>query len=56
VWGENDTAEFKRQSAEFADRLSMTNGQITAREFPSLNHFDILFEFLKVPSPFMTLG
>jgi arylformamidase len=53
VWGENDTAEFKRQSAEFADRLSMGNSSVAARELPALNHFDILFEFLKVPSPFI---
>jgi len=54
VWGENDTAEFRRQSAEFAEKLSVGNGAVTAREFPALNHFDIVFEFLKVPSPFMT--
>ncbi len=56
VWGEHDTAEFKRQSAEFAGKLEQAGTPVEHREFPALNHFDILFEFLNDGSPLMALA
>jgi len=56
VWGEHDTAEFKRQSAEFAEKLGRGGTPVEHRELPALNHFDILFEFLNDGSQLMEMA
>lgn len=56
VWGENDTAEFKRQGADFAGMLCRKGKTVERRELPALNHFDILFDFLKDPSQLLEVS
>jgi arylformamidase len=56
MWGEHDTAEFGRQSAEFADMLAGRGKPVVRRELPALNHFDILFDVLKDPSVLMEMA
>jgi arylformamidase len=56
VWGEHDTAEFRRQSRDFADRLSTHVCAVGREEFPGLNHFDILFDFIADDSRLMALA
>jgi arylformamidase len=47
-WGEFETAEFKRQSADFASRIhksrSGSRPGISAFEVPSRNHFNVILE------------
>jgi arylformamidase len=47
AWGECDTAEFKRQSRCFVEKLQVSQGQVAWEEFPGRNHFDILFDFIE---------
>lgn len=56
VWGEYETAEFKRQSTEFAAILSEAGCAIRQAEFAGLNHFDILFEFLAEDSRLLAMA
>jgi arylformamidase len=44
AWGENETAEFKRQSRNYASRLEAAGFPVSAFEIPSLNHFNIVFD------------
>jgi arylformamidase len=46
VWGERDTGEFRRQSRDFADKLSASGRPVRRMEFAGRNHFDIVLEFL----------
>jgi len=43
AWGENETAEFKRQSREFAAALVSAGFPVSAFELAGTNHFDIVF-------------
>lgn len=43
-WGEHETAEFKRQSAEHAERLAKYGVPVERLEVAGRNHFDILFD------------
>jgi arylformamidase len=56
IWGEDDTPEFKRQSAEFAEKLYRAGTTVAGRELPRLNHFDILFGFLDDCSALMEMA
>jgi arylformamidase len=53
VWGESDTAEFRRQSRDYAAWLGRLQRAVTSYEFAGRDHFDILFEFLSCPSRLM---
>jgi arylformamidase len=44
AWGEIETAEFKRQSREFATRLVEAGTPCTTLEVPGRNHFDVVLE------------
>jgi len=48
-WGEHETAEFKRQSLEYAQRLTDDAVPVRLLEVSGRNHFDILFD-LATPS------
>jgi arylformamidase len=56
AWGEHDTAEFRRQSRSFAERLAESGRAVSSAEFTGLNHFDILFEFLEDDSRLIGLA
>ena len=43
AWGENETAEFKRQSREFAAALMGAGFPVSEFELAGTNHFDIVF-------------
>jgi arylformamidase len=43
AWGENETAEFKRQSRAFASALAGSGFPVSAFEVSGANHFDIVF-------------
>jgi len=43
AWGENETAEFKRQSRAFASALVRSGFPVSAFEVRGTNHFDIVF-------------
>jgi arylformamidase len=43
AWGENETAEFKRQSRSFAKLLAGSGFPVSAFEVAGTNHFDIVF-------------
>jgi arylformamidase len=43
AWGENETAEFKRQSRAFASALVGSGFPVSAFEVAGANHFDIVF-------------
>jgi arylformamidase len=43
AWGDNETAEFKRQSRAFASRLVSGGFPVSAFEVAGANHFDIVF-------------
>src|SRR5271169_3468869 len=43
AWGENETAEFKRQSREFAAALVSAGFPVSEFELAGTNHFDIVF-------------
>ncbi len=43
AWGENETAEFKRQSRAFAKALVRSGFPVSAFEIGGTNHFDIVF-------------
>ena len=43
AWGENETAEFKRQSRSFASVLATAGFPVSVLEVAGANHFDIVF-------------
>jgi arylformamidase len=43
AWGDNETAEFKRQSRAFAAALMESGFPVSAFELAGTNHFDIVF-------------
>ena len=45
-YGDNETAEFKRQSGELLETLRMQNIPVSLQEIKNRNHFDIVFELL----------
>ena len=42
VWGETETAEFKRQSQDFTAKVSQAGGSVIEFEVPNRNHFDVI--------------
>jgi arylformamidase len=44
VWGENETAEFKRQSQVYASFLKMDGVLAACQEISERNHFDVVYE------------
>ncbi|MBT5220412.1 MAG: alpha/beta hydrolase [Woeseia sp.] len=46
-YGDNETAEFKRQSDELLETLRMQNIPVSLQEIKNRNHFDIVFELLE---------
>ena len=44
VHGDNEPAEFKRQSREFAEAIERRGGQATVHEIADRNHFDLVFD------------
>ena len=44
AWAEVETAEWKRQNLEFAERWQAVNGPCTAAEIPGRNHFDVIVD------------
>lgn len=44
VFGEHETSEFKRQSAEFAQAVSRKGGFTRLHEIRDRNHFDLIFD------------
>lgn len=44
VHGDNETAEFKRQSAEFAEAVARKGVLVERREIAGRNHFDLVFD------------
>lgn len=44
IWGEHETAEFKRQSRDFADSISRRGAAVVAEEIAGRNHFDLIFD------------
>lgn len=44
AFGEHETAEFKRQSAEFAEALTRKGGSARLHEIRARNHFDLVFD------------
>jgi len=55
VWGDNETAEFKRQSREFAEALARKGIEVHAEEIAGRNHFDLLFDLGDPNTPFGAL-
>ncbi len=53
AWGEVETAEFKRQSREFADSLRRSGTRCQVLEAPQRNHFDVI---LDLADPATALG
>ncbi|WP_338807051.1 alpha/beta hydrolase [Pseudomonas chlororaphis] len=51
VWGEIETAEFKRQSIEFGQQLAGQDSLLLMQEIPDRNHFDIVLELNDRASP-----
>ena len=44
AFGDNETVEFKRQSADFANRIGAAGGVATVHEIVDRNHFDIILD------------
>ena len=44
AWAEVETAEWKRQNLEFAERWRAVNGTCAAVEIPGRNHFDVIVD------------
>jgi arylformamidase len=42
--GDNETGEFKRQSAAYAARLAATGVPVTMKEIKGRNHFDVILD------------
>lgn len=53
AWGETETAEFKRQSLDYAARWVERGGMLDAFEVPGRNHFDVI---LDLADPHSRLG
>lgn len=45
LWGDGELAEFRRQSADFAERLAALGGRVEAHCLPATSHFDICERF-----------
>jgi len=56
VWGENETAEFKRQSRDFAAALARRGVSVTQHEIAGRNHFDLIFDLGDEASEFGRLS
>jgi len=56
VWGENETAEFKRQSRDFAAALARRGASVAQHEIAGRNHFDLIFDLGDETSEFGRLS
>ncbi len=56
VWGENETAEFKRQSRDFAAALARRGVSVAQHEIAGRNHFDLIFDLGDEASEFGRLS
>lgn len=45
AWGQYDTAEFIRQSKDYAEKLTRTGANVTTLQVPNKNHFDVVLDF-----------
>ena len=41
-WGETETAEFKRQSTDYVNKISVSGCKVTAFEVSNRNHFNVI--------------
>jgi arylformamidase len=55
VWGDNETAEFKRQSRDYAQALTRKGVTVHAEEIMGRNHFDLIFDLGEPATRFGTL-
>lgn len=51
AWAEHETAEFKRQSQDFAHRMRLAGMSCAELEVPGRNHFDIPFDLCDWATP-----
>lgn len=50
-WGDNETAEFKRQSSDYALRLEAAGLGCQSFEIAGRNHFDVIFDLVDSTTP-----
>ena len=50
-WGEVETAEFKRQSRDFAAQLQAAAAPVQSFEVPGRNHFDVILDLADIKTP-----
>jgi len=50
-WGEVETAEFKRQGSDFAERLRAAGARCELLEVPARNHFDVILDLADAAKP-----
>ncbi|MDP6191198.1 MAG: alpha/beta hydrolase, partial [Gammaproteobacteria bacterium] len=51
LWGANETAEFKRQSQQFAHFLKEDGVPCQTAEVPDRNHFDVVYTLASLIKP-----
>ena len=51
VWGDNETAEFKRQSQAFAGQLAAAQSPCETLEIAGRNHFDVILDLADAATP-----
>jgi arylformamidase len=51
VFAEKDTAEFKRQSTDFAEICKRNGNHVSVYEVANTNHFNIILDWMKADSP-----
>jgi arylformamidase len=51
VFAEKDTAEFKRQSTDFAEVCKRNGNSVSVYEVANTNHFNIILDWMKADSP-----
>ncbi len=51
AWGEVETDEFKRQSADFAYALAQDGAAVTSLQVPARNHFDVIMDLVNSATP-----
>ena len=51
VWGDNETAEFKRQSQAFAGQLVAAQSPCETLEIAGRNHFDVILDLADAATP-----
>lgn len=56
AWGEYETAEFKRQSVDYANHLKQKGCNVTTLQVQGKNHFDVILDFGKPGTELMDLS